>query len=81
MEKEFAVPEAAEFLGVAKSTLYWYTSKKNLKSDRKIGKNLIFYQSTLEEFDQPIVGWKKGKKRKKEKNKDAKSNRILQGEK
>lgn len=63
MENELTTREAAEMLGIKIATLYWYTSKRLLEPDKKIGKNLIFYRSTLERFSRPKVGWPKGKKR------------------
>ncbi len=62
-ENELEAPEAAKFLGVRKATLYWYTSKGLLVPDKKIGKSLIFYRSTLARFKRPKIGWPKGKKR------------------
>lgn len=63
MENELTSREAAKLLGVKVATLYWYTSRGLLVPDKKIGKSLIFYHSTLVKFSRPKIGWPKGKKR------------------
>lgn len=63
MENEFTIPEVAKILGVEIATVYLYTSRRLLVPDKRIGKNLIFYHSTLMKFKRPRIGWPKGKRR------------------